>query len=153
LQGAARGATLGQLADGRSDVGLGLQLADELPDLAVGYPGSPPEQRLRVLAGQVRSQPGDPAQVQPAVAQHVQQGRALAGGPGHGDAQVGFVRAEGEHTPPVLEHRRADFVGVQPAPLDLADVGDDVGLAPPRLPHELGQLMEKVLVSEALSAW
>jgi hypothetical protein len=81
------------------------------------------------------------------------QGRALAGGPGHGDAQVGFVLAEGERTPAVLEHRRADFVGVQPPPLDLADVGDDVGLDPPRLPHELGQLMEKVLVSEALSAW
>jgi hypothetical protein len=81
---ATRGETLGQLADARSDVGPGLQLADELPDLAVGHPGRPPEQRLRVLA------------------------------------------------------------------VHLADVGDDVGLYPPRLPHELGQLTEKVLVSEAL---
>jgi hypothetical protein len=97
-------------------------------------------------------QPGDPAQVKAGVAEHVQQDGVLSGGTGHGDAQVGLVLPEAEDPSAVLEHRRAGLVGIQPSQLHLADVSDDIGLDPSGLPHELGQLPEKVIIPDVLQA-
>jgi hypothetical protein len=88
--------------------------------------------------------------VQPAVAEHLEQDRVLPGRPGHGDAQIGLVLPQAEDTPAVLEHRGARLLGVQASELHLPDVGDDLGLDPPRLLHELEELTQKVLVSDAL---
>ena len=45
----------------------------------MGHPAGPLQHGFRVLTSQVRGQPGNPAQVQPAVAEHLEQDRVLAG--------------------------------------------------------------------------
>ena len=62
----------------------------------MGHPAGPIEHRFRILASQMRRQPGDPAQVQPAVAEHVEQDRVLPGRPRHGDAQISLVLPQTE---------------------------------------------------------
>ena len=89
----------------------------------MGHPGGPIQHGVRVLVSEMRRQTGDPAQVQPTVAEHLEQDRVFPGRP-----------------------------GVQPPELHLTDVGDDLGLDSPRLLHELVQLTQKVLVSDALQA-
>ena len=116
------------------------------------HPGGPLQHGLRVLLSQVRRQPGDPAQVQPAVAEHLEQHRVLPGRPRHGDPQIGLVLPQAKDSPAVLEHRGARPLGVQASELHLADVSDDLGLDAPRLLHEVEQLTQKVLVSDTLQA-
>jgi hypothetical protein len=143
---------LRQLANECGDVGLRLQLRDQLPYLAMGHPTGPLEHSGRVVASQMRSEPRDPAQMQPAIGQHLEQRGILPRRPRDRDAQVGLVLPQMENPPAVLEHRRARLPRVKPPDLHFSDVGHDLGLDRSRLPHERGELTEKVVVWNALQA-
>jgi len=50
----------------------------------------------------------------------------------------------------VGEHRRRGFAGVEPAFLDFADVGDEVGLDAARMRHELAEAAEQLVVGDGV---
>jgi hypothetical protein len=100
----------------------------------------------------MRREPGDPAQVQPAVAEHLEQDRVLPSRAGHRDPQIDLVLPEPEDPTAVLEHRRARLLGEEPPEIHLPDVGDELGLDTPRLRRELEQLKQKLLVSDTPQA-
>ena len=139
--------TARQLADSRGDVGPWLQLGHQLADIPIGHPGGPLEDSLGVLASEVRRQPGNPAQVQPAVVEHLDDDWIVAGGTRHCDAQIRFVLTEEEDPTTVIEHGGARFPSIQTAALRLSNVGYDFGLDTPRLSHEPRELVQKFVVS------
>ena len=70
----------------------------------------------------------------------------LPGGAGGGDAQIGFGFREMEHLGRVGEHRRRGRAGVQTTRVDLGDVCDEVGLDASRLPQDLGEPAQQLVV-------
>jgi hypothetical protein len=66
--------------------------------------------------------------MQAAIREHRQQPRVLASGAGDRDAQVRLGLGEVEPLGAVDEHRRAGLADVELAPVDLAEVSDEVGL-------------------------
>ena len=46
------------------------------------------------------------------------------------------------------EHRRRGFTGVEPAPVDLADVSDEVGLVATGLTEQIRQAPEEIVVGD-----
>ena len=54
-----------------------------------------------------------------------------------GDAEVGLGLGEMEDLSTVPEHRGRGFAGVEPPPVDLADVSDEVGLVATALTEEI----------------
>jgi hypothetical protein len=116
------------------------------------HPTSPPQHRFRILGSQMRRQPRDTAEMQPAVGEHLKKDRMMAGRPCHGDAQVRFVLPQAEDPPAVLEHRRACSPSVQAPALRLRDVSHDVGLDPSRLLYETKELEQQLVVPNILQA-
>jgi hypothetical protein len=84
----------------------------------------------------MRRQPRDPAEVQPSVAEHLEQDGMLTRRPRHGDAEIGLVLPQAENSPAVFEHRRARLAGIEPPALHLCDMSDHLGLGSSRLLHQ-----------------
>ena len=72
----------------------------------------------------------------------------LSRGAGGGDAEVGLGLGEVEDLGAVREHRGRGFAGVEPAPVDLADVSDEVGLVATGLTEQIRQATEEIVVGE-----
>jgi len=72
----------------------------------------------------------------------------LSRGAGGGDPEVGLGLGEVEDLGTVHEHRGRGFAGVEPAPVDLADVRDEVGLVATGLAEQIRQATEKLVVGE-----
>ena len=70
----------------------------------------------------------------------------LPGGAGGGDAQIGLGLREMEHLGRVKEHRRRGRAGVQATRVDLGEVSDEVGLDASRLPQDLGEPAQQLVV-------
>ena len=65
-----------------------------------------------------------------------------------GDAEVGLGLGEVEGLGAVGEHRGRGFAGVEPAPVDLAEVSDEVGLVATGLTEQIRQATEEIVVGE-----
>jgi hypothetical protein len=85
----------------------------------------------------MRGQTRGGRQVEPAVAEHVEELRVVARGPGGRDAEVGLEVRELEHFDAVDVHGRFRLARVKAPRIDLGDVGDDVGLDSPGLAVEV----------------
>ena len=72
----------------------------------------------------------------------------LARGARDRDAPIGLGLREVEPLGAVDEHRGRGFAGVEPALLDFADVGDEVGLDAARVGHELAEAAEQLVVGD-----
>jgi hypothetical protein len=124
------------------------ELRHDLLDPALGLVGRPLEENRSILGSEDRGQQRDPAQVDPSVPQHLQEPGVLPAGPGHVDAQAGLGLREVEHLHAVGEHRRHGLPGVGPPGVDLGDVGDEVGLDPPRVLEQRGETTQKLVVRD-----
>jgi hypothetical protein len=91
------------------------------------------QQRVGVLLGEVRDQLGDAGQVEATFGQHGQEDGILPGRSGRRDPQIRLGLGEMEDLRAIGEHRRGGFAGVEPAFVDLADVGHEVGFGVTRL--------------------
>ena len=67
---------------------------------------------------------------------------------GGGDPEVGLGLGEVEDLGAVREHRGRGFAGVEPAPVDLANVTDEIGLVTTGLTEEIRQATEQLVVGE-----
>ena len=108
----------------------------------------PLEESLAVFPGEVGRQECDPAQVKAPVAQHREDHRVLAGGPRHGDAQVGLRLREVQGVRAIREHRREGLAREEPSGVHLGDVGDQLALDTARLREDLGQPGEEIVIGE-----
>ncbi len=149
-RGRSGGRGLGQLPDESRRIGTGRQLGRELLDLALRAVGGPLEDGVPVVGGEVRGELGDGGEVEPPVGEHGEEDRVLARRPGGGDAQVGLGLGEVEPLGAVGEHGRRGLAGVEPACVDLADVGDEVGFVASRLAQDVGEAEEELAVGELL---
>ena len=140
--------SVGQLPHHRRSIRTGRKLRHELLDLALRPVGGPLQEVLAVLRGQVRRQLRDGRQVQPPVGEQGQEEGMLSRGAGGGDAEVGLGLGEVEDLGAVREHRGRGFAGVEPAPVDLADVSDEVGLVATGPTEEIRQATEEIVVGE-----
>jgi hypothetical protein len=61
------------------------------------------------------------------------------------DAQVALRLREMKDLRTVREHGGRSLADVEPALVHLGDVGDEVGLDPPSVPHELGQAAQELV--------
>jgi hypothetical protein len=136
--------------DPRGDVGPRGDLCDELLDLPFGSVSRTLEQAIRVLAVEVGGESDNSAQVQPAIPEHRLDLRELAGGTSHRDAEIGLGFREVKDLRAVSEHRGGGFTRVESALVDLADVGDEVGLDSAGFVDEYGQAPKKRVVGNPL---
>ena len=63
----------------------------------------------------------------------------LSRGAGGGDPKIGLGLGEMKDLGAVRKHRGRGFAGVEPAPVDLANVGDEGGLVATGLTEEIRQ--------------
>ena len=140
--------SVGQLPHQGRSIRTGRDLRHELLDLPLRPVGGALQERLPVLRGQVRRQLRDGRQVQPAVGQHAQEEGMLSRGAGGGDAEVGLGLGEVKDLGAVHEHRGRGFAGIEPAPVDLANVGDEGGLVATGLTEQIRQATEQLVVGE-----
>ena len=69
-------------------------------------------------------------------------------GAGGGDPEVGLGLGEVEDLGAVLEHRGRGFAGVETAPVDLANVRDEVGLVATGPTEQIRQATEQIVIGE-----
>ena len=138
----------GQLPHHRRGIRSRRDLRHELFDLTPRPVGSPLEQGLPVLGGEVRGELRDRGQVQPPVGQHGEEERVLPRGAGRGDPEVGLGLREVEDLGAIRKHRRAGLAGVETPRVDLANVSDEVGLVAPGLLDQVRHVTEQLVVGE-----
>jgi hypothetical protein len=112
--------------------------------------GCPLEEHVPVLRAEVGSEHRDRGEVEAAVRQHGQDDRVLPGSARSRDAQVGLGPREVETLRAVLEHGGRGLANVEPADVDLANVGDELGLGVPRVVEERGEPAEELVVGNYL---
>ena len=139
-----------QLAHPRRHVRTGPQLGHDLLDLALGLVGGALQEGLSVPGRQVRGQQRDAAQVNPPVAEHLEEHRVLATRPRHVDPQRGLGLREMQHLDAVGVHGGRGLPGVEPARVHLGDEGDEVGLDAAGLLQHLGQAAQQIVVRHGL---
>ena len=88
--------------------------------------------------------------MKPTVGQHVEEEGMLEGGTGRGDAQVGLGLGEVKDLSTVGEHRRGGFASVEPALVDLGDVGHEIGLRAAGLVEQIAQPTEQLVVGDGV---
>jgi hypothetical protein len=108
----------------------------------------PPQEHVPVLQSEMGREEGDPAEVEPPVAQHREEHRVLARGAGRGDAEVGLGLREVQGLGAVSEHGREGLTGVEASLVHLGDVGDEVDFEAAGLREDLAQATKEVLVGE-----
>jgi hypothetical protein len=82
--------------------------------------------------------------------EHREKHLVLPGGSGDGDAPIGLGLREVQLLRTVREHRGKRLAGVEPSLVDLADVGDEVGLDPTRLRHQLVEAEQQLVVGHGV---
>ena len=107
---------------------------------------SPVRGAPRSCPRQKRHEPREATQVEPAVPERLQDCRVPACRAGYGDAAVGLGLREMQVLRAVREHRWEGMTGEEPSLVDLADVGDEVGLDAARLRHELPESPEQLVI-------
>jgi hypothetical protein len=95
------------------------------------------QQAVAVVGGQVGPEALDPAQVEPAVLEHVEEDGVAARKAPHGDAEIRLGVREVEDLAAVLEYRGCGLASVEPSRVHLPDVGDEVRLDPSRPTDQL----------------
>lgn len=133
----------------RQYVGLRRDRRDELLDLALGLVRRARENLVGVRVREVRYELADPARVQPAIAQHHEQGGIPPRSSRDGDSRIRLVLREVQHLRAIGEHR-GGLVDVRPALVHFGDVGDENGFDASRLAHELSETAEEIGVGKAL---
>ena len=108
----------------------------------------PREDRVAVLRGEQRHEQRHPGEVEPPVAEHREQPGVPARGARDRDAPVGLGLGEVKGLGAVDEHRGEGLAREQTALVDLADVGDEVGLDAARLADELVQSPQQLVVGD-----
>src|SRR6185503_21060746 len=131
--------SLRKLADGSRDVRPRRELGYERFDLARRQVRGSGEERLAVRRSQERYEPREAAQVDPPVSQGLEDCRVLASGACNGDAAVGLGLREVQVLGAVRKHRRECSSGIEPSLVDLAEMGDEIGLDAVRLRDELSE--------------
>lgn len=139
---------VGELPHERGHVRPGMELGDQLVDLALRPVYRAAQDRVTVLAGEVRGQPGHTAQVEAAVGQHLEQDRVLAAGARRRDPQVSLGAREMQDPGAVREHRRRGEARVESSPVDLADVGDQIDLGAAGIAQELAQSAQQLVIRD-----
>jgi hypothetical protein len=90
----------------------------------------------------------DPAQVQAAVAEHVEQQGVARRGPGDHDAQRGLGLRQVQPLDAVGEHRGARLAEIEPALVHRGDVGHEVGLDAARVAQDRDEPRQQLIVGE-----
>jgi hypothetical protein len=103
---------------------------------------------VAVLRREMGRELRDPAQVEPAIAEHREQEGMLAGGTRRGDPQVRLCVRQMQELGAVREHRRRRRPRIQPPPVDLPDVGDEVGLSAAGIQEQNAQALEQLVVRD-----
>ena len=98
----------------------------------------------------MRSQPLDTREVKPPVGQHRKQHGVLAGRSRHGDAEVGRTLGQVKDLGAVDEHRRCGLPKVEPAPVDLGDVSDQLGLDATAAADVLPETAQELIIGQVL---
>src|SRR5262249_30714236 len=123
-------------------------LGHDLLDLALRLVDGSREQSVPVLSRENRRQLADAAQVEPAVRQHLEEDWVLPSGLGDREPELGLALGEVKDVRAVREHRRDGVASVEVSGFHLADVGDERGLDTARLPEEIGEAGEQLVVGE-----
>ena len=108
----------------------------------------PREDRVAVLRGEQGHEERHPGEVEPPVAEHREQAGVRARGARDGDAAVGLGLGEVKGLGTVDEHGGEGLAREQTALVNLADVGDKVGLDAARLADELAQSPQQLVVGD-----
>jgi hypothetical protein len=148
LSGVWKESSLGQPANGSGDGRAGSDLGQQVFDLTLAPMSRAPQEIGSVLRREVRDELGDPGQMKTPVAKHLQELRMLPCGPRRRDPQVGLGLREVEHVDAVRKHRGRSHSSEEPAPVHLADMGDELGLGPAGLSEKDGQTTEQLVVRD-----
>jgi hypothetical protein len=104
------------------------------------------EQRLAVVIAKMRRQLGDRAQVQPPVGQHGQDAGEPPRHPRDRDAEKGLRLGKAESRSRIHEHRLTRLTAIEPSPVDLGQMPDELRLDPPSAPDDLLQPREQCII-------
>ena len=141
-------APLRQLADDRRSIGSRGQRDYELLYLAARAVGRPGEKHGAVVHVDDGHEQRQPAQVEPAVAKRLEESRVGARSTGYRDAAVCVGFRQVQALSAVREHGWEGLPGEEPPLVDLADVGDEVGLDAPRLADEIGEPTQQLVIGD-----
>jgi hypothetical protein len=94
----------------------------------------------------VRRKEGDAAQVKTSIGQHRKEHRVFPRRSGHRDAEISLGLGEVQNFDGVFEHGRASLASKEPAMVHFTDMCDELGVDPPRLLHDLRQIVEELVV-------
>jgi hypothetical protein len=103
---------------------------------------------IAVVDREVSCQARNRADVEPAVGDHLQEHRVVAGGPRCGDPHVGLGLGQMEHPGAVGEHGRAGLAQVETPRVHLADVREELRFGPPTTVQELGEAGQQCVVRD-----
>ena len=141
-------ARAGQFPDESGRVGPGRQLGHQLQDFPLRPVRGPREDAVAVGRREVRGEPGDGAHVQPAVGEHGEDDRVLAGGTSRGDSQVRLGLGEMQDLGAVREHRGAGVAREETALVHLGEVSDELGLGVARLAEQIRDAPQQLVVGQ-----
>jgi hypothetical protein len=125
-----------------------MQLRDELLDLALRLVGREGKQPVPVLRREYPHEDSDPADVEAAVGEHLEQDRVAPRSPSHTDPTECLTLGEVQDTRGIHEHRRAGVPGIETPEVHLRDVGDERRLGPARLAGDVSWPGEELIVGE-----
>ena len=103
---------------------------------------------VAVFPREDRHEDGDPAHVEPAVCEHLQQDGVPPRGPGHANPAEGLTLGEVQDPGAVDEHGRAGVAGVEAAEVHLGDVRDERGLDAAGPVGDVGEAGNEIVVGE-----
>ncbi len=106
------------------------------------------EQLVRVFRREMRRQETHPGQMEPPLSQGGEEGREPPGGSGCLDPLQGTVLGEPKLVDTIRVHRRVAGRGVEPASIDLGDVGEERGRGHAILGDQRGQIAKEGRIAE-----
>jgi hypothetical protein len=106
------------------------------------------KQPVAVLRREDPYEDGDPAHVEAAVGEHLEQDGVPPRGPSHADPAEGFALGEVQDARAIPEHRGASEASVEMPEVHLGDVRDQRRLGAARLAGDVGKPGEELIVGE-----
>jgi hypothetical protein len=116
--------------------------------MALGLVDRERKQPIAVFHGENPQENGDPAHVEPAVGEHLQEDRMPSRRPGHANSPEGLALGEMQDTSGVHEHRRAGVAGIETPEVHLGNVGDERGLVAADFANDVGERGEELVVGK-----